>query len=124
MSFVRWGVFLWMNTAVWKCRSPARIADRGVRDVAKPSFQVLQLTMSALAQTKDSVKDVPGILGHSKADTRINVYVQRQANGRRYPSRPDGEAAVGQQCLKFCTGNGLGMSANDRIHGSGRLTQR
>ena len=31
---------------------------------------------AALAQTKGGVKDVQGVLGHSKADTTVNVYRQ------------------------------------------------
>jgi integrase len=42
----------------------------------KLNFQVLRRTMATLAQTKGSVKDVQGILGHSKADTTVNVYMQ------------------------------------------------
>jgi hypothetical protein len=44
--------------------------------LAKLTFQVLRRTMATLAQTKGSVKDVQGILGHSKADTTVNVYMQ------------------------------------------------
>jgi len=32
--------------------------------------------MTTLAQTKGGVKDVQGILGHAKADTTVNVYIQ------------------------------------------------
>jgi len=32
--------------------------------------------MATLAQTKGGVKDVQGILGHAKADTTVNVYIQ------------------------------------------------
>jgi len=42
----------------------------------KLNFQVLRRTMATLAQTKGSVKDVQAILGHSKADTTVNVYMQ------------------------------------------------
>jgi integrase len=44
--------------------------------LAKLNFQVLPRTMATLAQTKGSVKDVQGILGHSKGDTTVNVYMQ------------------------------------------------
>lgn len=44
--------------------------------LAKLNFQVLRRTMATLAQTKGGVKDVQGILGHSKADTTVNVYTQ------------------------------------------------
>ncbi len=44
--------------------------------LAKLNFQVLRRTMATLAQTKGGVKDVQGILGHSKADTTVNVYMQ------------------------------------------------
>jgi integrase len=43
---------------------------------AKLNFQVLRRTMATLAQTKGGVKDVQGILRHSKADTTVNVYMQ------------------------------------------------
>jgi integrase len=42
----------------------------------KLNFQVLRRTMATLAQTKGSIKDVQGILGHSRADTTVNVYMQ------------------------------------------------
>jgi site-specific recombinase XerD len=42
----------------------------------KLNFQVLRRTIATLAQTKGGVKDVQGILGHSKADTTVNVYMQ------------------------------------------------
>lgn len=45
------------------------------------SFQVLRCTMATLAQTKGGVKDVQGILGHSKADTTLNVYMQEIEEG-------------------------------------------
>jgi len=40
------------------------------------NFQVLRRTIATLAQTKGSVKDVQEILGHSKSDTTVNVYMQ------------------------------------------------
>lgn len=42
----------------------------------KLNFQVLRRTMATLAQNKGGVKDVQEILGHSKADTTVNVYMQ------------------------------------------------
>mgnify|MGYP005814139301 CR=1 FL=1 len=44
--------------------------------LAKLNFQVLRRTMATLAQKKGGVKYVQGILGHSKADTTVNVYMQ------------------------------------------------
>ena len=44
--------------------------------LAKMNFQVLRRTMATLAQTKGGIKDVQGVLGHSKADTTVNVYMQ------------------------------------------------
>ena len=44
--------------------------------MAKLNFQVLRRTTATLAQTKGNVKDVQGILGHTKADTTVNVYMQ------------------------------------------------
>lgn len=45
--------------------------------LTKLNFQVLRRTMATLAQTKGGIKDVQGILGHSKADTTVNVYMQQ-----------------------------------------------
>jgi len=45
--------------------------------LSKLNFQVLRRTMATLAQTKGGVKDVQGVLGHSKADTTVNVYMQQ-----------------------------------------------
>jgi integrase len=44
--------------------------------LSKLNFQVLRRTTATLAQTKGNVKDVQGILGHTKADTTVNVYMQ------------------------------------------------
>ena len=54
-------------------------ADRRTeRELGLPklNFQVLLRTIATLAQTKGSVKDVQGILGHSKVDTTVNIYMQ------------------------------------------------
>ena len=42
----------------------------------KLNFQVLRRTIATLAQSKGSVKDVQEVLGHTKADTTVNVYMQ------------------------------------------------
>jgi hypothetical protein len=47
----------------------------------KLNFQVLRRTIPTLAQTKGNVKDVQGILGHTKADTTANVYMQTIEEG-------------------------------------------
>ena len=47
----------------------------------KLNFQVLRLTIATLAQNKGSVKDVQGVLGHAKADTTANVYLQQIDEG-------------------------------------------
>ncbi len=52
--------------------------DLGFR---KLNFQVLRRTIATLAQTKGNVKDVQGILGHTKADTTVNVYMQQIDEG-------------------------------------------
>jgi len=49
--------------------------------LSKLNFQVLRRTIATLAQTKGSVKDVQGILGHTKADTTVNVYMQQIEEG-------------------------------------------
>jgi integrase len=57
---------------------PARVLKTLETKLGLPklNFQVLRRTMATLAQTKGSIKDVQGILGHSKADTTVNVYMQ------------------------------------------------
>ena len=56
----------------------ARVLKKLAADLELPklNFQVLRRTMATLAQTKGGVKDVQGVLGHSKADTTVNVYMQ------------------------------------------------
>ena len=56
----------------------ARVLTKLARELGLPklNFQVLRRTMATLAQTKGGVKDVQGVLGHSKADTTVNVYMQ------------------------------------------------
>jgi len=49
-------------------------AELGLR---KLNFQVLRRTTATLAQTKGSVKDVLGILGHAKPDITASVYMQQ-----------------------------------------------
>ena len=50
-------------------------------NLPKLNFQVLRRTIATLAQTKGGVKDVQGVLGHSKADTTVNVYMQQIETG-------------------------------------------
>jgi integrase len=56
----------------------ARVLKKLAQQLGLPklNFQVLRRTMATLAQTKGGVKDVQGVLGHSKADTTVNVYMQ------------------------------------------------
>ena len=56
----------------------ARVLNKLAEKLGLPklNFQVLRRTMATLAQTKGGVKDVQGILGHAKADTTVNVYMQ------------------------------------------------
>ena len=42
----------------------------------KLNFQVLRRTIATLAQTKGTVKDVQGVLGHRNPDITANVYMQ------------------------------------------------
>src|SRR5271167_832644 len=49
--------------------------------LSKLNFQVLRRSIATLAQTKGNVKDVQGILGHTKADTTVNVYMQQIEEG-------------------------------------------
>jgi len=53
-------------------------AELGLR---KLNFQRLRRTTATLAQTKGSVKDVQGILGHAKPDITASVYMQQIDDG-------------------------------------------
>jgi len=63
-----------ISTDNYRARVLKKLAEElGLR---KLNFQVLRRTIATLAQTKGNVKDVQGILGHTKADTTVNVYMQ------------------------------------------------
>ena len=59
-------------------RYRARVLKNLAEELGLPklNFQVIRRTMATLAQTWGGVKDVQGILSHSKADTTVNVYMQ------------------------------------------------
>lgn len=63
-----------IRTDNYRARVLKKLAEK--LGLAKLNFQVLRRTMATLAQTKGGVKDVQGVLGHSKADTTVNVYMQ------------------------------------------------
>jgi integrase len=67
----------------------------------KLNFQVVRRTIATLAQTKGTIKDVQGILGHSKADTTVNVYMQQiEENVRRTLDAIYQELTAGPQVIK------------------------
>ena len=45
-------------------------------ELPKLTFQVIRRTIAMLAQKKGTVKDVQGLLGHSRAATTTDVYLQ------------------------------------------------
>jgi hypothetical protein len=45
--------------------------------VGTPNLRVLRRTIATPAQTKGSVKDVQGVLGHSRPDITAAVYMQQ-----------------------------------------------
>jgi integrase len=63
-----------IRTDNYRARVLKKLAEK--LGLAKLNFQVLRRTIATLAQTKGNVKDVQGILGHTKADTTVNVYMQ------------------------------------------------
>lgn len=68
-----------IRTDNYRARVLKKLAEElGLR---KLNFQVLRRSIATLAQTKGSVKDVQGILGHTKADTTVNVYMQQIEEG-------------------------------------------
>jgi integrase len=103
--------------------------------LAKLNFQVLRRTMATPAQTKGGVKDVQGVLGHSKADTTVNVYMQQIEAGVKSTldaihSELTARGGSGrlvkfrQRFGRVWYGGNFGWSASDRIVSVGRLTQR
>ena len=68
-----------IHTDNYRARVLKKLAEK--LGLAKLNFQVLRRTMAPLAQTKGGVKNVQGILGHSKADTAVNVYMQEIEEG-------------------------------------------
>src|SRR5271157_3953704 len=62
-----------IRTDNYRARVLKKLAEK--LGLAKLNFQVLRRTIATLAQTKGNVKDVQGILGHTKADTTVNVYM-------------------------------------------------
>ena len=55
-----------------------RVLHKLARDLKLPklTFQVIRRTIAALAQKKGTVKDVQGLLRHSRAATTTDVYMQ------------------------------------------------
>jgi integrase len=63
-----------IRTDNYRARVLKKLAEQ--LGLPKLNFQVLRRTTATLAQSKGNVKDVQGVLGHSKADTTVNVYMQ------------------------------------------------
>ena len=55
-----------------------RVLHKLARDLKLPklTFQVIRRTIATLAQKKDTVKDVQGVLRHSRTATTTDVYMQ------------------------------------------------
>ena len=68
-----------IRTDNYRARVLKKLAEQ--LGLSKLNFQVLRRTIATLAQTKGNVKDVQGILGHAKADTTVNVYMQQIDDG-------------------------------------------
>ena len=68
-----------IRTDNYRARVLKKLAEQ--LGLSKLNFQVLRRTIATLAQTKGNVKDVQGILGHTKADTTVNVYMQQIDEG-------------------------------------------
>jgi tetratricopeptide (TPR) repeat protein len=92
-----------VRTDNYRARVLKKLAEK--LGLAKLNLQVLRRTMATLAQKKGGVKDVQGILGHSKADTTVNVYMQeieesvRQTQDAIYR----GGDSLCQRSLGICT---------------------
>jgi integrase len=63
-----------IRTDNYRARVLKKLAEQ--LGLPKLNFQVLRRTTATLAQTKGGVKDVQAVLGHSRADTTVNVYMQ------------------------------------------------
>jgi len=56
-------------------------------DLPKLTFQVIRRTIATLAQKKGTVKDVQGLLRHSRAATTTDVYMQEIPENIRLDDR-------------------------------------
>src|SRR5438445_4626863 len=52
-------------------------------DLPKLTFQVIRRTIATLAQKKGTVKDVQGVLRHSRTATTTDIYMQEIPEGVR-----------------------------------------
>jgi integrase len=60
-------------------------------ELPKLTFQVIRRTIATLAQKKGTVKDIQGVLRHSRITTTTDVYMgdsgERAEDGRRHQCR-------------------------------------
>ena len=52
-------------------------------ELPKLTFQVIRRTIGSLAQKKGTVKDVQGVMRHSRAATTVDIYMQEIPEGVR-----------------------------------------
>ena len=63
-----------MDAGNYRRRVLHKLADE--LELPKLTFQVIRRTIATLAQKKGTVKDVQGLLRHSRAATTADVYMQ------------------------------------------------
>jgi hypothetical protein len=91
-------------------------------ELPKLTFQVIRRTIATLAQKKGTVKDVQGVLRHSRTATTTDVYMQeipesvqatlnsihRELKAKSKPSVPGGAAAAKPRTqAAVVSGNGI-----------------
>jgi integrase len=62
-----------------------RVLHKLAKDLGLPklTFQVIRRTIATLAQNKGSVKDVQGVMRHSRVATTTDIYMQELPEGVR-----------------------------------------
>jgi hypothetical protein len=76
-------------------------------ELPKLTFQVIRRTIATLGKTKGHVKDIQGMLRHSKASTTTDVYMQ-SLEGSAYGDQIDPRRVDGYGYYRTCSSGAVG----------------
>ena len=74
---------VWLRNVETALRSRSRAWIFPPTPLPKLTFQVIRRTIATLAQKKGTVKDVQGVMRHSRVATTTDVYMQELPEGVR-----------------------------------------